>query len=91
MAYPICCSISNVFLLLTLVVYLLLPELREPLFGKIIMAFTTSLFFAYTWTIAVAIGHLNLGRRDSPNYDIIHDKNNYYRWIREQVNQFGFS
>ena len=60
MAYPICCGISNVFLLLTLTVYVALPGLREPLFGKIIMAFVTALFFAYTWTIITALSHLSL-------------------------------
>ncbi len=60
MAYPMCCGVSNVFLLLTLAAYASLPSLREPLFGKIIMAFVTALFFAYTWTIVTALSHLRL-------------------------------
>ena len=39
MAYLICSNISNVFLFLTFGVYVILPELRRPLFGKIIMTF----------------------------------------------------
>lgn len=59
-AYPICCMISNFFLLLTFVVYLLLPDLRAPLFGKIIMAFICSLFFSYLFISMIAFGHLTL-------------------------------
>ena len=29
LTYPICCTISNVFLLLTFLAYLILPELRD--------------------------------------------------------------
>ncbi len=57
-AFPICCSISNFFLLLTFSVYALLPELRGPTFGKITMIFIVALFLAYLvicnesiWTI----------------------------------------
>jgi hypothetical protein len=46
-AFPICCSISNFFLLLTFSVYALLPELRRPTFGKITMIFIVALFLAY--------------------------------------------
>jgi hypothetical protein len=46
-AFPICCSISNLFLLLTFLVYALLPELRRPTFGKITMIFIVALFLAY--------------------------------------------
>ena len=52
-AYPVCCTISNVFLILTFAVYLILPELYSPLFGKVVLAFIVSLFAAYlTLTIA---------------------------------------
>ena len=37
--YPICCTISNFFLLLTFLCYVFMPDLRGPLFGKIIMIF----------------------------------------------------
>ncbi|XP_059095848.1 G-protein coupled receptor Mth2-like [Tigriopus californicus] len=57
-AYPICCSVSNLFLLLTFIIYCILPDLRKPLFGKIIMAFILSLFFAYLCISAIAFGHL---------------------------------
>ena len=46
-AYPVCLMVSNVFLLLTFVIYGCLPELRQPLFGKITMIFLLSLTFAY--------------------------------------------
>ena len=47
-AYPICLMISNVFLLITLAVYAFLPELRQPMFGKITMIFLLSLTIAYS-------------------------------------------
>lgn len=59
-AYPICCTISNFFLFLTFCVYLLLPELRRPLFGKIIMAFIFSLFLAYLALSVISLGDLAL-------------------------------
>ncbi len=59
-AYPICCTVSNVFLFLTFCVYLLLPELHRPLFGKVLMAFILTLFFAYLFVSAIAFGHLQL-------------------------------
>ena len=46
-AYPVCLMVSNVFLLMTFVIYACLPELRQPLFGKITMIFLLSLTFAY--------------------------------------------
>ena len=46
-AYPICLMVSNVFLLITFFIYTCLPELRQPLFGKITMIFLLSLTFAY--------------------------------------------
>lgn len=55
--YPICCTASNVFLILTFVVYMLLPELRAPLFGKITMIFVFCLFLAYFSISIVSFGH----------------------------------
>jgi hypothetical protein len=50
--YPICTTISNIFLVLTLTAYILLPSLHGPLFGKVVMAFVVALFAAYlTMTI----------------------------------------
>ena len=46
-AFPICCSVSNFFLLLTFVTYCALPELRRPVFGKITLVFIVALFSAY--------------------------------------------
>jgi hypothetical protein len=55
--YPICCTISNFFLVLTFVVYILLPDLHGPLFGKVVLAFIVSLFAAYfTISITTFIG-----------------------------------
>ena len=65
-AYPMCCLISNFFLLLTLLVYVLLPELRAPLFGKITMAFITALFFAYLFISTISLGHLSLINNRAP-------------------------
>ena len=47
LAYPICCTISNIFLVLTFIAYLMLPELHQSLFGRITMIFIVSLFLAY--------------------------------------------
>lgn len=47
MLYPIFCTISNIFLFLTFTVYLLLPDLHGPLFGKVVLAFIVALFMAY--------------------------------------------
>ena len=58
--YPICCTVSNVFLVLTFMVYILLPELRAPLFGKITMIFVFCLFLAYFSISVVSFGHWNL-------------------------------
>ena len=52
-AYPICLMISNVFLLITFAVYSFLPELRQPLFGKITMIFILALTFAYSMAAIV--------------------------------------
>ena len=52
-AYPICLMISNVFLLITFAVYAFLPELRQPLFGKITMIFLLSLTMAYSMAAVV--------------------------------------
>ena len=52
-AYPICLMISNVFLVITFAVYAFLPELRQPLFGKITMIFILSLTFAYSMAATV--------------------------------------
>ena len=46
-AFPICCSVSNLFLVLTFVTYCLIPDLRKPTFGKITMIFVVALFSAY--------------------------------------------
>ncbi len=59
-AYPICCLVSNVFLLLTFLVYMILPELRRPLFGRLIVAFVVSLFVAYLFISMIALGHQEL-------------------------------
>ena len=59
-AYPICCSISNFFLLLTFLSYVVMPDLRSPLFGKIIMIFIFCLFLAYTSISIVSFGHSSL-------------------------------
>ena len=63
-AYPVCCSVSNLFLLATIAVYLYLPELRSPAFGKIILAFLTALTGAYlsiSVMSAVSVRHM-MGR-----------------------------
>ena len=58
--YPICCTISNFFLLLTFISYVLMPHLRSPLFGKITMIFVFCLFLAYTSISIVSFGHSTL-------------------------------
>ena len=58
--YPICCTVSNVFLVMTFMVYALLPDLRAPLFGKITMIFVFCLFMAYFSISIVSFGHWKL-------------------------------
>ena len=58
--YPICCTISNFFLLLTFLCYVFMPDLRGPLFGKIIMIFIFCLFLAYASISVVSFGHSRL-------------------------------
>ena len=48
---------SLFFPVLTFVVYMLLPELRAPLFGKITMIFVFCLFLAYFSISIVSFGH----------------------------------
>ena len=48
------------FPVLTFVVYMLLPELRAPLFGKITMIFVFCLFLAYFSISIVSFGHWKL-------------------------------
>ena len=47
MFYPTAMLVSSVFLLLTLVVYLLDPDLHRPLFGKITIGFVFNNLIAY--------------------------------------------
>jgi hypothetical protein len=72
-AYPICCNVSNLFLLLTFLTYALLPELRRPLFGRLLMAFVAALFFAYLFISLIAIGHLRLivAKDEDEEYSVI--------------------
>ena len=65
--YPICCTISNFFLLLTFVSYVLSPNLRSPLFGKIIMIFVFCLFLAYASISIVSFGHVELVNQRPPH------------------------
>ena len=58
--YPICSIISIVFLLLTLLVYAMLPDLRKPLVGKVVMVFVAALFSAYLSLTIVTLGGLPL-------------------------------
>lgn len=67
--YPICCSISNFFLLLTFVAYWLVPSLRSPLFGKMMMIFIFCLFLAYTSISIVSFGHSQLVNDRPPDLD----------------------
>ncbi len=68
-AYPICCLVSNFFLLLTFLVYATLPELRRPLFGKLIMAFVASLFASYFFISLIALGHVDLIMAKAPGQE----------------------
>jgi hypothetical protein len=65
--YPICCTISNVFLVLTFVVYLILPDLHGPLFGKVVLAFIVALFAAYLTMTINAFGGIDLLISESDN------------------------
>ena len=65
--YPICCTISNFFLLLTFISYVLSPKLRSPLFGKIIMIFIFCLFLAYASISIVSFGHVELVNQRPPD------------------------
>ena len=67
--YPICCTISNFFLLLTFLCYVFMPDLRGPLFGKIIMIFIFCLFLAYASISVVSFGHSQLVNDRPPELD----------------------
>ena len=45
--YPAALLVSSLFLLLTLIAYILDPELHRPLFGKITLAFVCNNLVAY--------------------------------------------
>ena len=58
-AFPICCSVSNFFLLLTFVTYCALPELRRPVFGKL-PSCSLSLSSRLIWWARLGTWHLRL-------------------------------
>ena len=62
-AYPICCTISNFFLLLTLLAYAIVPDLRGSVVGKITMIFIFALFCSYLSISIVSFGHSPLVNR----------------------------
>jgi hypothetical protein len=68
-AYPVCCTVSNVFLLMTFLAYVISPDLRAPLFGKITMIFTFCLFLAYLSISVVSFGHSHLVNQRPENLD----------------------
>ena len=57
MFYPTALLISSVFLLLTLIVYLLDPDLHRPLFGKITIGFVFNNLIAY---LCLSVNYLNM-------------------------------
>jgi hypothetical protein len=58
--YPVCSIISIVFLLITILVYVTLPDLRKNLVGKVVMIFVTALFSAHLSLAIVSLGGFQL-------------------------------
>lgn len=54
--YAACSIISATFLVVTFIVYLILPDLKRPFFGKIMMAFILALLMAYVCLAVAALG-----------------------------------
>ena len=54
--YPIALTISSIFLLATILVYIIDPDLHKPLFGKITLSFVINNLIAYICLIGQYLG-----------------------------------
>ena len=54
--YAVCSIISAVLLVLTFILYIILPDLNKPFFGKLMMAFILALLVAYVSFAVAALG-----------------------------------